>query len=76
MRTTINIDDDVLRAVKELARMHDQTIGAALSGLARRALEAHTPEAKAVRNGVPVLPARPGAAIVTPDMVRHFHAER
>ena len=76
MRTTVNIDDDVLRAVKELARMSDQTIGGVLSGLARRALEADAPPTRSVRNGVPVLPARPGAGIVTPDMVRNFHLER
>ena len=76
MRTTVNIDDDVLRAVKELARMRGATIGETLSELARTTLSAKAPARSAIRNGVPVLPARPGAAIVTPDMVRHFHHER
>jgi hypothetical protein len=40
MRTTLDIDDDVLRAAKELARRERRTTGAVLSGLARRGLTA------------------------------------
>lgn len=38
MRTTLNIADDVLMAVKERARREKRTAGAVLSDLARRAL--------------------------------------
>ncbi|MEJ0007129.1 MAG: hypothetical protein WDM77_12395 [Steroidobacteraceae bacterium] len=38
MRTTLDIDDDVLEAAKGLARQSDRTAGAVLSELARRAL--------------------------------------
>lgn len=38
MRTTLEIDDDVLEAAKSLARQSDRTAGAVLSELARRAL--------------------------------------
>jgi hypothetical protein len=38
MRTTLDIEDDVLYAVKDLARRQSKTVGAVLSGLARRAL--------------------------------------
>ena len=38
MRTTLEIDDDVLETVKDLARQSDRTAGAVLSELARRAL--------------------------------------
>jgi hypothetical protein len=38
MRTTLEIDDDVLEAAKALARQTDRTAGAVLSQLARRAL--------------------------------------
>jgi hypothetical protein len=38
MRTTINIDDDVLQAAKELARRERKTAGKILSELARRGL--------------------------------------
>ncbi len=57
MRTTLDIDDDVLQAAKELASAHRVTAGRMLSDLARRALTP-TP-ARQVRNGVPVLPRRP-----------------
>jgi len=71
MRTTLNIDDDVLRAAKEIAKLRGNTAGAILSELARESLErdraAPTLE---VRNGVPLLPARPGVGIVTPEAVR------
>ena len=40
MRTTLDIDDDVLRAAKELARRGKTTAGAVISGLARKALVA------------------------------------
>ena len=38
MRTTLDIDDDVLEAAKILARQSERTAGAVLSELARRAL--------------------------------------
>ena len=38
MRTTLDIDDDVLEAAKSLARQTDRTAGAVLSALARQAL--------------------------------------
>jgi hypothetical protein len=38
MRTTLDIDDDVLQAAKELARRERKTAGQVLSELARRGL--------------------------------------
>lgn len=38
MRTTVNIDDDVLLAARDLARRDGSSIGAVLSDLARRGL--------------------------------------
>jgi hypothetical protein len=38
MRTTINVDDDVMLAVKERARRENRTAGEILSELARAAL--------------------------------------
>lgn len=70
MRTTLDIDEDVLQAAKELAVAQKRTAGKVLSDLARRALRpAGTEE---VRNGVPLLPARPGARVVTPDTVERL----
>jgi hypothetical protein len=56
VRTTLDLDDDVLQAVKELAAVRGVTAGQALSELARKAL---TPARSArTRNGIPVLPRR------------------
>ncbi len=63
MRTTLELDDDVLHAAKELAAARGSTAGKVLSELARKGLEA--PKAGRVRNGVPLLPRRPGAPRMT-----------
>ena len=60
MRTTLDIDDDVLQAAKELGALHGKTAGQVMSELARRAL---SPSAThRLRNGVPVLPRRPAGS--------------
>ena len=64
MRTTVNIDDDVLRAAKELARLSGRTLGEVLSDLVREALSSGAEEAT-MRNGVPMLEPVPGARMVT-----------
>ena len=56
MRTTLDLDDDILQAAKELAASRGTTAGRILSELARRALA--PTRASRVRNGVPVLPRR------------------
>lgn len=56
MRTTLDIDDDVLAAAKELADQRRSTAGKVLSDLARKGLA--QPAASDVRNGVPLLPRR------------------
>jgi hypothetical protein len=40
MRTTLDIDDDILAAAKDLARAEGRTMGHVISELARRALTA------------------------------------
>lgn len=64
MRTTLEIDDDVLLAAKELAAAQKCTPGKVLSELARKPLG---PSKKPVarRNGIPLLPPRKGARPVT-----------
>jgi hypothetical protein len=68
MRTTLDIDDDVLQAAKEIAANRRLTAGQVLSELARKGLE---PESSAervrLRNGVPILPRRP-AGVTRPTM--------
>jgi len=60
MRTTLDLDMDVLLAAKELAVTRGTTAGKIVSDLVRKAL---TPTSSArVRNGVPLLPRRPAGA--------------
>ena len=67
MRTTLDLDSDVLLAAKALAGHRGKTAGQVISDLARKALAADKPRAR-IRNGVPLLPSEPGR-IVTPQMV-------
>jgi hypothetical protein len=73
MRTTVDIDDDVLEAAKELAEMRGRTAGQILSELARKALA--PPRTYTVRNGVPILPRRPGARLITNADVKRWLEE-
>lgn len=71
MRTTLDIDEDVLQAAKELACARGTTAGRVLSELARRGL---TPEKAAkIRNGVPLLSGRPpGSPRMTMKLVNEL----
>jgi len=71
MRTTVNLDDDVLRAAKELASLSGRTLGQVISDLSRAALEAKGGEGD-VRNGVPTLPPIPDSRLVTSEDVAHL----
>jgi hypothetical protein len=73
MRTTVSIDDDVLTAVRAIARQKQSSVGEVLSRLARSAL--HRPAPAAVRNGVPLLPLKEGGALVTLDIVNALRDE-
>jgi hypothetical protein len=71
MRTTVDLDEDVLRVAKDLARDRDHSLGRVLSDLARRGLRpAHQPVA--TRNGVPILSRKPGAKPVTSEIVKEL----
>lgn len=68
MRTTLKIDDDILAAARELARLEHKTLGEKLSELARKGLSPPQPPLK-YRNGIPQMPVRPGAKRVTLELV-------
>jgi len=59
MRTTLDIDDDVLIAAKELASSKKTTAGKVISELARRGIRSASQEVDKVRNGFELLPAGP-----------------
>jgi predicted DNA-binding ribbon-helix-helix protein len=73
MRTTLDIDADVLQAAKEIATNRETTVGKLLSEWARQALESQS--ALRVRNGVPLLPRRPGIAKRTLELVNRLRDE-
>jgi len=68
MRTTLDIDDDLLTAIKEIAAAEGSTMGLVLSRLVRRGLEP-PPRKYKIRNGVPVIPGEPGEPPLTMEIV-------
>jgi hypothetical protein len=66
MRTTLDIDDDVLAAAKELSRRQSVSAGKVLSQLARQALTGGGPAGKAARVTAGVAGFRPIASRGTP----------
>jgi hypothetical protein len=74
MRTTVDLDADVLQAAKELAGARKMTMGRVLSDLVRKALV--SPRTSGVRNGVPLLARRPpGSVRPTLKLVNELLAE-
>lgn len=59
MRTTLDIEADILQAAKEIAAKEKTTAGAVISRLARRGLVPQGSDGEVkIRNGVPMLPRR------------------
>jgi hypothetical protein len=74
MRTTLDVDDDVLQVAKEIAANRGTTAGRVLSDLARKALA--PAESVEVRNGVPLMPRRPkGSPPLTMELVNRLRDE-
>jgi len=78
MRITLDIDDDVLTAAKELAELQKITTGEVIPDLARRALTATMdlsglagPCGAVLRNGWYILP-RCGGPLVTNELVQQW----
>ena len=70
MRTTLDIDEDILAVVKDLAANRGSTAGKVLSDLARKGLE---PSEPVYPNGIRLLPPRgPGATQTTLEMVNRL----
>ena len=71
MRTTLDIDDDVLSAAKERARRERRTAGEVVSDLLRQALTS-PPAVTALREAPPLYglrPFSPSGAIVTNALI-------
>ena len=70
MRTTVDLDEDLLRVAKHLAQEREQSLGRVLSDLALRGL---LPSNATVRSGaIPILPRKPGAQRVTSQVVKEL----
>jgi len=74
MRTTSIIDDDVLLAARQRATNTGESIGQALSAIARLGL-APTISGRKIRNGITLLPVRPGATGATLEEVNRLRDE-
>lgn len=75
MRTTLNLDDDVLEAAKMLAARERKPLGMVISGLLRRAVEPAAEAAPRERNGIPLFPVSSRARAVTPEIVKELLEE-
>jgi hypothetical protein len=71
MRTTLDIDDDVLLAAKELARTQGVTAGRVISDLVRQSFRKPAKKLK-YRNGVPQVTPLPDGELVTTEMVNRW----
>lgn len=75
MRTTLDIDEDVLRAAKEIARRQRKTAGAVISELTRKALTAapSTARERKATHGFRPFPGR--GALVTNEAIDKLREE-
>lgn len=85
MRTTLDIEDDVLQAAREVARLQKRPIGAVISSWARSALVRGPPvdggeqpcpprvESPLAKYGIDPLPKR--GVIVTNELVKRLRDE-
>ncbi|MBS1829114.1 MAG: CopG family transcriptional regulator [Acidobacteria bacterium] len=71
MRTTLDIDEDILRVAKDLAGLQDKSVGKVLSELARKGLKPEPIQFETIR-GVPMLPPRADARLVTLEDVKRL----
>jgi hypothetical protein len=67
VRTTLEIDDDVVALAREIAAEERRSLGSVISELARRGL---TPARVDADGDLPVIRVPPGTAPITPQMVR------
>ena len=67
VRTTLEIDDDLMAAARELAGIEGRSIGSVVSDLIRKGL---TPAKVDTEDGIPVIRVPAGSPPITPEMVR------
>jgi hypothetical protein len=67
VRTTLDLDEDVVAAARELAAGQRRSLGSVISELARRGL---TPARIETDGDLPVIRVPAGTPPITPEMVR------
>jgi hypothetical protein len=67
MRTTLDIDDDIVAAAREVAANSRRSLGSVISEFARRGL---TPARVDAGDELPVIRVPAGTPAITPEMVR------
>ena len=79
MRTTLQLDDDVLAAARVLARQRRRSVGAVISDLARQALsgaaDGGLENVLAQRSGLPQLPVTASGGVVDLERVNRLRDE-
>lgn len=73
MRTTLQIDDDVLEAARSLAEAENRTLGQVVSHLARKGLAPRPQET--TDSGFPVFAVSAAAPPITLEMVQRASEE-
>ena len=70
MKITINIDEDILKAAKQIAKRQKKSLNQVISELARRGLSPSLVNTE--RNGVPLIHIRENHQPVTLDIVNEL----
>jgi hypothetical protein len=73
MRTTLSLDDDVVEIAKDYAAVKNLSLGAAVSDLVRKGIEA--PLRVRLVNGLYVADLPPGSPVVTAERVKELMDE-
>ena len=73
VRTTIDLEADVLLAAKEIARQRGVTIGKVISDLTRQAMTRSA--AATTRAGIPLFPLQSDAGPITLELVNRLRDE-
>ena len=73
MRTTVDLEEDVLLAAKEIAKQRGNTLGQVISDLTRQALTRRP--SISTKHGLPLFPVQPDAGVVTLELVNRLRDE-
>lgn len=73
VRTTLNLDDDVLELLKEYAEKRSVALGRAASELVRKGFSTPTPTR--IVNGLVVFDVPPDSPRITPERVKELESE-